>query len=454
MNDSPVVRCASETDVGMRRATNQDSLFTRVWSDGDDWRRCGHLFVVADGMGGHAVGDLASRIAVETFSETFLNETAASDTLRLQQGMLAAIRAVHMRGRQNPEFSDMGTTCSALSITQNGAFIAHIGDSRIYRIRGDVISQLTFDHSLQWEMIRLGRVTAANVDLYHPRNVITRCVGPDPDVQIDIEGPFSVESGDRFILCSDGLSNHLTDSELGQIAGTLSPSDAARLMINLANLRGGTDNASVILVCIESAAGFRKEFSDETVPAAAGVDESLTDTNSAEPAGRSTPFRLVCAAIILILLGGIPLFLRPRHPAVVVSLLLSTMIPIWFLLRSRTIKPLQIETRTDADFTLSLNEDESPDEQQTIPGSPPYRQASALLTRETLDKLSQIADQLLQTARDECWTISLEELNVRNRDADEAYLQGKLQPAIALRARVIDILYRYQMQKSRMAASG
>ncbi|MFN9973628.1 MAG: PP2C family protein-serine/threonine phosphatase, partial [Phycisphaerae bacterium] len=119
--------------------TNQDSLFVRVCRDADEWRRSGHLFIVADGMGGHAVGDLASRIAVKTLSENYFEPSVDAPRQRLQDAMLAAVRAVNLKGRQNPEFFDMGTTCSALSLTSEGALIAHIGDSRVYRVRGEQI---------------------------------------------------------------------------------------------------------------------------------------------------------------------------------------------------------------------------------------------------------------------------------------------------------------------------
>ncbi len=173
-------------------------------SDFDEWHRCGHLFVVADGMGGHAVGDLASRIAVETLPHAYFKQDAPALQNRMRQAICAANKAINDRGRENREFEGMGTTCSVLSLTEGGAIIGHVGDSRVYRVRKGRIEQLTFDHSLQWEMIRLGRATVENVELFHPRNVITRCLGPDPVVQVDIEGPFSVEAGDHFVLCSDG----------------------------------------------------------------------------------------------------------------------------------------------------------------------------------------------------------------------------------------------------------
>ena len=252
MTSPPVVQYASRTDVGMRRAANQDSMAVRLCADYEEWSRCGHLFMVADGMGGHAVGDLASRIAVETLPHAYFKREATSIENRLRQAIMAANKAINDRGRENREFEGMGTTCSVLSLSDRGALAGHVGDSRVYRVHKGHIEQLTFDHSLQWEMIRLGRATAENVELFHPRNVITRCLGPDPAVQIDIEGPFSVAAGDFFLLCSDGLTNHVTDSEIGQIVASLPPAESSRLLINLANCRGGSDNCTVVIVGVDS----------------------------------------------------------------------------------------------------------------------------------------------------------------------------------------------------------
>ncbi|MCA9268119.1 MAG: serine/threonine-protein phosphatase, partial [Planctomycetales bacterium] len=130
-----------------------------------------------------------------------------------------------------------------------GALVAHIGDSRIYRLRGDALRQLTFDHSLVWEMKASGQlpegVAASNVV---PKNVITRSLGPNPKVKIDFEGPYPVQVGDVFLLCSDGLTGRVEDDELAMLMAHLEPRPAAGAMINLANLRGGPDNITVILV--------------------------------------------------------------------------------------------------------------------------------------------------------------------------------------------------------------
>ena len=157
---------------------------------------------------------------------------------------------IHTKSKANRDFNGMGTTCSALVLGPEGALIAHVGDSRIYRTRDDVIDQLTFDHSLVWELRRKSGLPLdddAN-DVNARKNVITRSLGPDPEVAIDIEGPIAVKPGDVFLLCSDGLSGQVRDPEIGLFCGHLPPNEATRALIHLANLRGGPDNITVIVV--------------------------------------------------------------------------------------------------------------------------------------------------------------------------------------------------------------
>ena len=160
---------------------------------------------------------------------------------------------VHRRGEANPDFHNMGTTASALVLLPQGALVAHIGDSRVYRFRGNLLRQLTFDHSLVWEMERSGQVpNGVDVQKVVPKNVITRSLGPNPHVKIDFEGPFPVQVGDTFLLCSDGLTGKVDDEELGVILANVPPKEAAQVLVDLANLRGGPDNITVILVKVTS----------------------------------------------------------------------------------------------------------------------------------------------------------------------------------------------------------
>lgn len=239
---------AARSDVGMKRPMNQDAYDATI-AEAGEWESLGHRFVVADGMGAHAAGELASQLAVEEFERNYV-----SCDVSPRESLISAIQAtnstIHRRGQEDRQLYNMGTTCSALLLLPEGAMIAHVGDSRVYRVRDSSIQQLTFDHSLVWEMRAAGQVRG-NSETSIPRNVITRCLGPHPDVDVDIEGAFNVSKGDAFLLCSDGLTGKISDAEIGTIVRNLEPEAAADFLIHLANLRGGSDNITVIVVRVE-----------------------------------------------------------------------------------------------------------------------------------------------------------------------------------------------------------
>ncbi|NOX56215.1 MAG: serine/threonine-protein phosphatase, partial [Planctomycetes bacterium] len=241
------VQYASLTDVGFRRRNNEDQYAVHLSPDRETWSRYGHLFVVADGMGGHAVGELASKIAIDTIPHIFFKHRARDAAEGLKAAIEAANAAIHGRGSQNFDFNRMGTTCAALVLTPNGAITGHVGDSRVYRIRGGRIDLLTQDHSLQWELERRGRLQPEHVILNEARHIITRSLGPEESVEVDLTGPHTIWPGDVFVLCSDGLTAHVSDEEIGILARELPPKEACRLLVHLANLRGGSDNITVIV---------------------------------------------------------------------------------------------------------------------------------------------------------------------------------------------------------------
>jgi protein phosphatase len=242
------VEYAALSDIGFRRRNNQDSYVIQKAPDREFWDEHGHLFLVADGMGGHAVGELASKLAADTVPLTFQKQRDLELPDALRASLEVANNTIYERGRQNRDFLRMGTTCTTLVLSSQGAIVAHVGDSRAYRIRGDVIEQITFDHSLQWELIRQGVMSPAEVYEREPRNVITRCLGPEPRVDVDTEGPFPVQPGDVYVLCSDGLHGLVSDAEIGMIGHELGPADACQLLVDLANVRGGNDNITVVVV--------------------------------------------------------------------------------------------------------------------------------------------------------------------------------------------------------------
>jgi protein phosphatase len=241
------IEYASLTDVGVRRSHNQDAHAALPAGDAEQWRERGHIFLVADGMGAHAVGELASEMSVDNIPHTYHKHAQQGAVVALRKAFIETNATIHNKGQQNREFEGMGTTTTALVLRPEGAWIGHVGDSRAYRIRGGVIEQLSFDHSLQWELARRQGVDPNGLQGI-PANVIVRSLGPEPLVQVDVEGPHPLQEGDIFVLCSDGLSGQVTDAEIGAIATALPPTEACRFLVDLANLRTGPDNITVLIV--------------------------------------------------------------------------------------------------------------------------------------------------------------------------------------------------------------
>ena len=251
------IEYASLTDVGIRRSHNQDAHATLLAGDEQQWRERGHLFLVADGMGAHAVGELASELAAGIIPHTYHKQAAQSGVPSLRKAFIEANATIHAKGQQNPEFSGMGTTTTALLLRPDGAWIGHVGDSRAYRVRDGMIEQLSFDHSLVWELARRQKVDPHELQSI-PSNVIVRSLGPERDVQVDIEGPHPLREGDIFVLCSDGLSGPVSDREIGAVVGALPPEEACRFLVDLANLHGGPDNITVMVVRVGNPALFKR----------------------------------------------------------------------------------------------------------------------------------------------------------------------------------------------------
>lgn len=261
---------SGQTDVGIRRSHNQDAFSIQKAPDVDYWRTVGHVFIVADGMGGHAVGEKASAKAVQEIPLTYAKHAHEGPLTALRRAFQEANAGIYGIGQSNPEFRGLGTTGTALVLREEGAWVAHVGDSRAYRIRNNKIEQLTFDHSYAWEMAR--RLGVPPEDLSDiKKNVIIRSLGPDVAVQVDIEGPYPTQPGDIFLLCSDGLSNLVVPEEIGTIVSALSPSEAGKFLIELANLRGGPDNITVLIARV-------------------GGDDASTKAESVNPA---SPFRIL-----------------------------------------------------------------------------------------------------------------------------------------------------------------
>ena len=250
MNWDDIIVDAAATDTGMRRSNNQDSHTVVRSSKLESWRQRGHVFMVADGMGAHAVGELASKLACDNIPHNYSKSKAATPSEAIAKAYKEVGGLIHGKASANRDFQGMGTTCSTLILLPEGALIAHVGDSRVYRVRNGRIDQLSFDHSLAWELVRRNHLSAEQANKAVPRNVITRSLGPDPNIEVDIEGPLPAEAGDVFLLCSDGLSGPIEDAELGAFAANFHPKNACRYLLHLANLRGGMDNITVVIARI------------------------------------------------------------------------------------------------------------------------------------------------------------------------------------------------------------
>jgi protein phosphatase len=289
---------ASITDIGMRRTTNQDSHALVIADSLESWQARGHFFLVADGMGAHAAGELASKLAADGVLHLYLKHREDSAPDALARAVRETNAEIHRRGSASADFHNMGTTCSALLLLPQGAVAAHVGDSRIYRLRGRKLEQLTFDHSLQWELQASGQLPpGSDLSAVVPKNVITRSLGPNPSVQIDLEGPHAVEVGDVYLLCSDGLTARVEDAELGPILAALPPQEAAQALVDLANLRGGPDNITIIIA---------KVVGPDIASAGNGAPPLRTGVSAVPaplgPAVWIACFVLALAAIVLVLL--------------------------------------------------------------------------------------------------------------------------------------------------------
>lgn len=248
------VRFAALTDVGVKRSHNQDACAAQPAVDAVGYESHGHVFVVADGMGGHAVGEKASAKAVRDIPFVYAKHARDGIGPAIRRAFQETNAAIYAIGQQNPEFRGLGTTSTALILRPEGAWVGHVGDSRAYRIRDGRAEQLTFDHSWVWEIAKRQGVDPDELGDFK-KNVIIRSLGPDAEVEVDIEGPHPVAPGDAFLLCSDGLTGVVNPQEVGAVVTALPPEEAVRFLVHLANLRGGPDNITVMIVQVPDGTG-------------------------------------------------------------------------------------------------------------------------------------------------------------------------------------------------------
>ncbi len=263
------VQAVLRTDVGLVRSENQDFGTYTTPREESISHPGGRLLVVADGMGGHRGGATASRLAGETVKAQYLGSETYDIAQALRESLTRANARIFTEAQANPDLRGMGTTTSALVVKDDKAWFAHVGDSRIYLVRGDEIRQITEDHSLVASMVREGLLTPKEAETHPRRNVLQRSMGVGEDVEIDVSGPFPIQENDVFVLCSDGLHGLVKEPEIKQIAG-LPIDQAATEYVRLALSRGAPDNVTVIVAKIIPL----DNIGDETL---VDADETLAD---------------------------------------------------------------------------------------------------------------------------------------------------------------------------------
>jgi serine/threonine protein phosphatase PrpC len=279
------LRAGGATDVGKVRANNQDQLLVAT-----------SLFAVADGMGGHAAGEVASRVATEALKAAFVDPTPDA----LVDAVERANRAVWDRAQAEPSFRGMGTTLCALALVHKDEdeelAIVNVGDSRVYLLRQGELEQLTTDHTLVQELVDDGQLSEAEADVHPQRHVLTRALGVDADVEVDLVEVVPYK-GDRFLLCSDGLPREVSDAQIASSLRRLAdPDEAAKELVSEARARGGNDNITVVVVDVvdddDRAGAASAALANDTGP----VIQSQLER--AEPdAGEKRPSRRVRAAL-------------------------------------------------------------------------------------------------------------------------------------------------------------
>lgn len=239
----------SMTDVGQVREINQDYIFTSESPVG----KLPNLFIVADGMGGHNAGEYASRYTVETVVDSIRNSDETEKVAIIRKAIEDTNRKLIEKASEDLLLSGMGTTIVLCTIEGNEVCIANVGDSRLYLL-GDKISQITKDHSLVEEMVRMGELEPENARIHPNKNIITRAIGAGEDVMVDFF-TLTLEEGNRILMCSDGLTNMVEDEEIQLIVDRQQDLvDGVQQLIACANRNGGKDNIAVILI---------EPFSDE-----------------------------------------------------------------------------------------------------------------------------------------------------------------------------------------------
>jgi len=249
------VTASVQTDTGCVREANEDNG-RHITPSPETQNQRGTLTIVADGMGGHSSGEVASEMAIELISRFYYEDDSdASSSDALRNAIEQASSQIYETSITDEKYFGMGTTVVALALLNDSAFAAHVGDSRLYRLRRQEMERLTIDHSQVMEMVKQGVISMAEAHTHDDKNVILRAVGTQPTVEVEVSEPFYVEAGDEFMLCSDGLCDMVEDAEIREVwlgAGN-DIHAASEQLIDLAKRHGGHDNITVGIVRVAAA---------------------------------------------------------------------------------------------------------------------------------------------------------------------------------------------------------
>jgi serine/threonine protein phosphatase PrpC len=267
-----VVESSQLSDVGLKRRYNEDYVGSYEPGRSAELETHGRLYVLADGVGGAAAGEVASQYTVKKIIHAYYQSTYGEPGARLQQAIEEANADVFAKNLNQPDHREMATTVVAAVVHGDELIVANVGDSRAYLVRKEAIEQITEDHSLVAEMINDGSITAEQAETHPYRNVILRSIGAHENVKVDLFFR-RLDPEDIFILCSDGLTRHVNKDELASIIRTYPPAEAARQLVKLSNERGGYDNITVSITRITADQMQGEATADEQLPEAPSWDD-------------------------------------------------------------------------------------------------------------------------------------------------------------------------------------
>ncbi len=247
----PKLTFGAKTDMGKVRENNEDKHEFFISENRAEIAAKGQIFVVCDGMGGHEAGQCASELATKTFIDVYRSHPSEDIAVCARSAVTASTRFINDIAMAIPSRKGMGTTLSALIICQDKSMVVQVGDSRVYRLRNGELTRITTDHTWVEETVAAGMMTRAEAEQHPYRHVITRALGTERDVNADVFES-EIQVGDQFMVCSDGVTNHVEDHQIASIMSSMSPSESAWRLVGDALVGGGSDNATVIVVRVDA----------------------------------------------------------------------------------------------------------------------------------------------------------------------------------------------------------